>query len=92
MNQLPEEQAEWHAEYEYNTLEKTTYDGGFFFAPGFGAKTNLGKNLSLNFSLQVYFATYRRSETEKNDVGNIYYYKGSLKMNLFPIFNIGVGF
>jgi hypothetical protein len=88
----PAEQAEWQAEYEYNTLVKTTYDGGVFFAPGFGAKTNLGKKLSLNFSLQVYFATYRRSETEKNDVGNIYYYKGSLKMNLFPIFNIGVGF
>ncbi len=88
----PEEQAEWYAEYEYNTLVKTSYDGGLFFAPGLGIKTNVGKKLSLNFSLQLYVALYRRSETEKNDVGNEYYYKGSLKPNLFTIFNVGVGF
>ncbi|MCX6276942.1 MAG: hypothetical protein NT004_02450 [Bacteroidetes bacterium] len=86
---------EWrsaHQSSDYISLVKTSYDGGLFFAPGFGFKTFMSKTLSLNFSFQLYFAMYSRNETDRMDTGEEYYTKGDKKLNLYPLLNIGLGF
>jgi hypothetical protein len=80
---------EWrnaHSHPPIGTLVKTSYSGGILIAPGFGLKTFLTRNFSLNFSIQLYFSLYKRHETEDYvegySVGNQY---------LYPLLNLGIG-
>ena len=85
-----QEKANWRNAHNHapsSVLIQTSYRGGLFVAPGFGLKTFLTRNLSLNFSLQLNLSRYIRNETE-----DLYQGFGVANLSLYPMFNIGIGF
>jgi len=87
-----EEKSEYlSTDYHYDTLVKTSYTAGVYFAPGVGLRVLLHQNISLNFSLQLYIAMYSINSTYRNN-GYENYVPGGIKMNLYPVFNVGIGF
>ncbi|MCX6252388.1 MAG: hypothetical protein NTX61_16770 [Bacteroidetes bacterium] len=74
----------------YDTLVKTKHSGTFYIAPGAGMKLFLAKNISLNFSLQLFVAGCNVEESLVT-YGTIHPHN-ALKMNLYPLFSVGIGF
>lgn len=75
----------------FDSLITTSYRGGFYAAPGIGLKTYFNKNISLNFSVQLYLATYKIDETTR--YGSYEFYsEGGILISGYPMFNIGIGF
>ncbi|MGA2822532.1 MAG: hypothetical protein ABSE72_03305 [Bacteroidales bacterium] len=74
-----------------DSLITTSYRGGVYGAPGIGLKTYIHRNISLNFSLQLFFVIYSINETTRFAPYE-YYSAGSKLIYLCPLFKVGIGF
>jgi len=87
-----EEKSEFlSTDYHYDSLVKTSYTTGIYFAPGVGMRVFIHKNLSLNFSIQLYIAMYSINSTYRS-FGSESYLSVGIKPNLYPVLNVGIGF
>jgi hypothetical protein len=90
------EKSEYWSDFPYvwgDSLEKITYTGRIFLAPGAGMRIFIHKNLSLNVSVQLYVSGYLITQHYQSESAyDPPYATNKLKINLYPLLSIGIGF
>jgi hypothetical protein len=90
------EKSEYRSDFPYtwpDTLGKINYSGRIYLAPGFGMRVFIHRNLALNFSLQLYVSGYLITQHyNSQNIYDPYYSENKLKINLYPLLTIGIGF
>jgi len=92
------EKSEYWSDFPYawswsDTLVKIGYNGRIYLAPGFGMRVFIHRNIALNFSLQLYVSGYFITQYyNSQNIYDPYYSENKLKMNLYPLLTIGIGF
>lgn len=90
------EKSEYWSDFPYiwgDSLVKITYNGRIFLAPGVGIRVYIHKDLSLNFSVQLYVSECLITQHyQSQSAYDPPFAENKLKMNLYPLLNIGIGF
>lgn len=92
------EKSEWWSYFPYSyswsdTLVKVGYKERIYLAPGFGMRVFIHRDLALNFSLQLYVSGYFITQYyNSQNIYDPYYSENKLKINIYPLLTIGIGF